>query len=120
MVKAGKCSFLRPLTPIMSEPVKWQPGWLYAARGVIFPLRCGLIGAPRHEKRRGRGMNKRSTCFRALLYAVAAGLMLFGRFSLVQARYRRIHHPPPAQAIKQKVADKLTQIFSAALGRPKE
>ena len=26
-------------------------------------------------------------------YAVAAGLLLFGAFSLVEARYRRIHEP---------------------------
>jgi hypothetical protein len=29
-----------------------------------------------------------------LLYAVGAGLMLFGLFSLVEARYRRVERPP--------------------------
>ena len=39
-----------------------------------------------------------------LLYAVAAGLMLFGAFSIVEARYRRIHKPPMDE-IKQDMRD---------------
>ena len=39
---------------------------------------------------------------------IAAGLMLFGLFSLVEARYRRIHRPPPAEAVARTVADKVT------------
>ena len=40
-----------------------------------------------------------------LLYAVAAGLMLFGMFSIIEARYRRIHEPP-VDEIKQEVRER--------------
>ena len=42
-----------------------------------------------------------------LLYAVAAGLMLFGLFSIVEARFRRIHDAP--EAVRQEVSEKIGQ-----------
>jgi len=41
------------------------------------------------------------------LLAVAGGLILFGAFSIVEARYRRIHRPPPARAVAAKVKEKV-------------
>jgi hypothetical protein len=42
-----------------------------------------------------------------ILFAVAAGLMLFGAFSLVEARYRVIHRPPDAGEVADKVRGKV-------------
>ena len=39
-----------------------------------------------------------------LEYPVAVGLLLFGCYSLVEARYRSIH-PPPLDRIKREVGD---------------
>ena len=36
-------------------------------------------------------------------------LMLFGAFSIVEARYRRIHRPPPARAVAAKVKAKVQE-----------
>jgi len=111
IVKAGKCSFLRPLdADAMSEPVRWLGRIGYAARGVIVLCVAWLIGRAALNERstEAGGMEQALDLLSGpFLYAVAFGLMLFGGFSLVEARYRRIHRPPPAQAIEQKVADKL-------------
>jgi len=42
------------------------------------------------------------------LLPIAAGLFLFGTFSLVEARYRAIH-TPPVETMKQKVREKVAR-----------
>ena len=90
--------------------LRWLGRIGYAARGVIFLCVAWLIGRAALNERstEAGGMEQALDLLSGpLLYAVAFGLMLFGGISLVEARYRQIHRPPPAQAIEQKVADKL-------------
>jgi hypothetical protein len=111
LIKAGKCSFLRPLdAEAMSPAVKWLGRIGYAARGVIFLCVGWLIGRAALDGRSNEagGMEQALDLLNGpQLFAVAGGLMLFGGFSIVEARYRRIHRPPPAEAVAARVKDKL-------------
>lgn len=110
--KAGKCSFLDPLDDRACTPlVKWMGRFGYAARGVILLIVGYLVGRSALNERSSEagGMEKALDLLSGpLLYAVAGGLILFGAFSIVEAVFRRIHRPPPAHAIEQKVTDKLS------------
>jgi hypothetical protein len=111
LTKAGKCSFLRNLdADAISEPVRWLGRIGYAARGVIFLCVGWLIGRAALDGRSNEagGMEQALDLLNGpQLFAVAGGLMLFGGFSIVEARYRRIHRPPPAEAVAARVKDKL-------------
>ena len=111
MVKAGKCSFLKPLdVEAMSEPVRWLGRIGYAARGVIFLCVAWLIwrAAMNERSTEAGGMEQALDLLSdPVLFAVAGGLILFGAFSLVEARYRRINRPPPPEAVAAEVKDKL-------------
>jgi hypothetical protein len=108
LLKAYKCSFLRHLDAPAQEPlVKWLGRIGYAARGVIFLAVAWLIAraAIDEQSTEAGGMEQVLDLLSGpLLYAVAAGLMLFGIFSIIEARYRRIHRPP-VEEIKQEVRD---------------
>ena len=107
LIKAGKCSFLRNLdADAISEPVRWLGRIGYAARGIIFLCVGWLIGRAALDGRSNEagGMEQALDLLNGpQLFAVAGGLMLFGGFSIVEARYRRIHRPPPADAVAAKV-----------------
>src|SRR5918993_1635591 len=106
--KAYKCSFLRRLeAPAQAPVVKWLGRIGYAARGVIFLAVAWLIAkaAIDEQSTEAGGMEQVLDLLSGpLLYAVAAGLMLFGMFSIIEARYPRIHEPP-VRAIKQGVRE---------------
>lgn len=106
--KAYKCSFLDRLDFAAQEPlVKWLGRIGYAARGVIFIAVSVLIAraAIDEQSTEAGGMEQALDLLSGpLLYAVAGGLMLFGIFSIIEARYRRIHRPP-VEAIKRNVRD---------------
>ncbi|HYF53677.1 MAG TPA: DUF1206 domain-containing protein [Salinarimonas sp.] len=78
----------------------------FAARGVVFVIIGGFVGlaAWRGSSRAVRGLGGALDALAAqpygsaLLGTVAAGLLAFGLFGLVQARYRRIDAPDPAEA----------------------
>ena len=107
--KAYKCEFLDRLDIAAREPlVKWLGRIGYTARGVIFVAVAVLIGraAIDEQSTEAGGMEQALDLLSGpLLYAVAAGLMLFGIFSIIEARYRRIHRPP-VEAIKREIRDK--------------
>jgi hypothetical protein len=107
--KAYKCSFLRRLeAPAQAPVVKWLGRIGYAARGVIFLAVAWLIAkaAIDEQSTEAGGMEQVLDLLSGpLLYAVAAGLMLFGMFSIIEARYRRIHEPP-VEEIKQEVRER--------------
>ena len=109
--KAGQCTFLEPLDYRAQAPlVKWLGRIGYAARGVIFLTIGYLIGKAALDGRSDQagGMEQALDFFSGpVLYSVALGLMLFGVFSLVEALFRRMHEPPPAERIKQEVKEKL-------------
>jgi hypothetical protein len=109
--KSGKCSYLRLLDAYaIAPPVKWLGRIGYAARGVIFLCVGWQLGAAALAGRSNEagGMEQALDMFDGpALFAVAGGLILFGGFSLVEARYRRIHKPPRAQAVAAKVKQKV-------------
>lgn len=110
MRKAIKCDFMRRLDPQAREPVvKWLGRIGYCARGIIFLAVAYLIAraAMDHSSRQAGGMEQALDLLGGPVeYAVALGLMLFGGFSLVEARYRRIHQPP-VDDLTEEVRDKL-------------
>lgn len=112
LIKAAKCSFLRNLdADAISEPVRWLGRIGYAARGIIFLCVGWLIGRAALDGRSNEagGMEQALDLLSGpQLFAVAGGLMLFGAFSMVEARYRRIHRPPPAEAVAAKVRDTMS------------
>ena len=99
MIKAAKAEFLRHLEPrVAQEPwAKWAGRLGYAARGIIFLisgfflLQAGLGGEG----------PQRGTIAEALRWLdnpwdllVAVGLLAFGLYSLIEARFRILHGVP--------------------------
>ena len=105
LVRAWKGSFLRHLDPGASR--RWvsalgRAG--YAARGIVFLLvgwllaRAALAGDSGEAGGMGTALGRLPD---GLHGAVAAGLFLFGLYSLVEARYRRIREPHPLAAARR-------------------
>ena len=101
LATAFKCSFLRRLdVPGGADWIKWLGRLGYAARGVIFLTLGYLLG----RAALNGGSSDVSGTEQALEFfsgsaalAIAIGLGLFGVFSIVEARYRRIRRPPVEQ-----------------------
>lgn len=96
--KSLSCSFLEPLdAEAIAPPVKWLGRLGYGARAVIMMIIAFLIGKAAVDGRSDEvgGMEKALDILSGpTLYAVALGLLLFGLFSLVEARHRRVREPP--------------------------
>lgn len=107
---ARSCAFLAPLSEEAQVPwLKWLGRIGYAARGIIFLAAAFLIArASAHNSAAEAGGMEQALDLLAgpLQFAVAAGLVLFGAFSLVEARYRRIHRPP-IEHLAVKLTEKL-------------
>lgn len=96
LVKAAKASFLDRLDQrVVNEGWVKTAGQLgYAARGLVFLitgyffLRAGLDGGSGRPGGMDRALSWLSSPWDMI---VAVGLLLFGLFSLVEARHRRIH-----------------------------
>lgn len=106
--KSGSCSFLHHLDEPASRPLaKWLGRIGYAARGVIFLTVAWLLarGALNNSAAEAGGLEQALDALRGpLQFPVAAGVALFGCYSLIEARYRSIHKPP-TEHIKRKVAE---------------
>lgn len=94
-VKAWNLSFLRHLDPqAAGKPlVQWTGRLGYAARGIIFLTVALFLWRAGQEESASKagGMGEALAALpESLGLAAAAGLFLFGIFSLVEARYRRI------------------------------
>lgn len=96
--KSVTCSFLEPLdADAIAAPVKWLGRIGYGARAVIMLIIAFLIGRAAIDGRSDEvgGMEQALDILSGpSLYAVALGLLLFGLFSLVEARHRRVREPP--------------------------
>lgn len=99
LFKAAKCSFLNHLSAPArdQEWVRWLGRFGYAARGTIFLVtayflaQAALNGSSAHAG----GMEEALRWLQSPMDKfVAAGLALFGAFSLIEARYRAIKTPP--------------------------
>lgn len=106
--KAASCSFLHHLDDRARRPLpKWLGRLGYAARGVIF-VTVGFLflrAALDRSAAEAGGLEQALDALRGPLeYPVALGLLLFGCYSLVEARYRSIH-PPPVEQIKRKAEE---------------
>jgi hypothetical protein len=105
LAKAWKADFLRHLDPSVARR-DWV-GWLgragYAARGTVFLLMGWFFwrGARDSDASEAGGMGEALSALPATLQtAVAAGLFLFGLFSFVEARHRRINDPHVLDRLK--------------------
>lgn len=109
LVKEAKGDFLRQLDPQAAHRawVKWLGRAGYAARGVVFIAMGWFLfqAALRSDAAEAGGMAAALDAFPgALATAVAAGLLLFGLFSLVEARFRRINDPEVLERMKARLA----------------
>jgi len=110
LYKAGSCAFLDDLDERAQEPVcKWIGRIGYGARGVVFLTVSWLLArsALDHNAAGAGGLEQAlDTLHGPLEYAVAAGLFVFGLYSLIEARFRSIHKPS-TEHVKRKVEEKL-------------
>ena len=108
--KAGSCSFLKHLDEAARRPfAKWLGRIGYSARGVIFLTVGWLLARAAMDRSAAEagGLEQALDALRGPLeYPVAAGLALFGVYSLIEARYRSIHRPP-VERVKRKVEEKV-------------
>jgi hypothetical protein len=109
LAKAAKADFLRHLDPEAARQpwVKLAGRAGYAARGVVFVVMAWFLWqAGRQESASEAGdMGQALASLPATLQMiVAAGLFLFGVFSLVEARFRRINDPQVMERLNGKAA----------------
>lgn len=107
--KAYQCSFMRRLREGTGQQawIKWMGRLGYAARGVIFFIVAWLIyrAAADHTASEAGNIEQALDLLRGpFLMPIAAGLLLFGLFSLVEARFRAIHKPP-TEELERKVGE---------------
>ncbi|WP_302054016.1 DUF1206 domain-containing protein [Sphingomonas tagetis] len=107
LVKAAKAGFLRHLEPGMADKtwVKWSGRAGYAARGLVFLITSGFLIKAGWEARarEAGGMADAITWLpEPFDIVIAVGLLGFGLFSLIEARFR-ILHDVPVEGIAQRV-----------------
>jgi hypothetical protein len=110
--KAIHCKFMRRLREGAGQKqwIKWMGRLGYASRGIIFIVVAWTIyrAATDHRPTEAGNLESALDILRGpYLTPIAAGLLLFGLFSLVEARFRRIHRPP-VERVKRQVRDKMT------------
>lgn len=110
-VKAAKGSYLKHLEPsIAQQPwAKWSGRMGYAARGIIFVITGFFLcsaGLEEQASEAGGMATALSWLDSPWDLIVATGLLAFGIFSLIEARYR-VLQDIPVETIGQRVKSKL-------------
>jgi len=105
-----RCNFLRPLdcTENQKNWIRWLGRLGYAARGLVLLMVGWLLARAgiRGSASQAGGMEQALDAFSGPYQGwIAAGLALFGVMSLIEARYRRIHRPPPVEKVAEEVTD---------------
>ncbi len=105
LVKAIKLGFLKHLDPADAHKtwIAWTGRAGYAARAAIFIIVGWFLwNAARHARAAEAGGTEQamSSLPEGLRAMVAAGFVLFGIFSLIEARYRRINNPNVLSRLK--------------------
>lgn len=104
LVKAAKGSFLRYLAPSVAKQVwvQWSGRAGYAARGIVFLISGYLLACAGIEEQASEagGMARVLSWLTSPFdIIIGVGLLAFGLFSLVEARYRQLHDVPVDDAI---------------------
>ncbi|HEX6741609.1 MAG TPA: DUF1206 domain-containing protein [Sphingomicrobium sp.] len=111
LYKAARCTFLDHLDDRARRPVaKWLGRIGYGARGIIFLTVAWLLAraALDHSAAQAGGLEQALDALRGPLETpIAAGLLVFGLYSILEARFRAIH-PPPTEDIRRKVEETVT------------
>ena len=107
LIKAIKLDFLKHLEPSVakSDLVAWAGRIGYAARGIVFAIVGWFFwNASQHARAAEAGGTEEAMASLpdALRLLVALGFVLFGIFSLVEARYRRINDPHVLSRLKRQ------------------
>ncbi|RYD86897.1 MAG: DUF1206 domain-containing protein, partial [Sphingomonadales bacterium] len=108
LVKAVKLGFLKHLDPaVAGKPwIAWIGRAGFAARGVVFVIVGWFLwNAALHARAAEAAGTERAMASLpdSLRLLVAAGFVLFGLFSLVEARYRKINDPHVLSRLKRRV-----------------
>jgi len=110
-VIASKCSFLAKLDSRVRDTwVKWLGRAGYSARGVVFLIAGYFVARSALAERSSQagGMEQALEWLSSPIdMVVAAGLLLFGIYGLIEARFRRIH-APTARQIGREVEEAVT------------
>jgi hypothetical protein len=105
LIKAIRLGFLKHIDPAVAGQswIAWVGRAGYLARGTVFVVMASLLfraGRQSNAEAAG-GMDQAIDAMPAgLQLLIAAGLVMFGIFSLVEARYRRINDPDVLSRLK--------------------
>ncbi|HEV2567241.1 DUF1206 domain-containing protein [Sphingomonas sp.] len=111
LVKAAKAGFLKHLEPQVAgrEWVRWTGRAGYAARGLVFLISGFFLvraGLDQRASEAGGMAEALAWLSNPWDVVVALGLLAFGLFSLIEARYR-ILHQMPVEGLGQRVRSHL-------------